>query len=80
MSTNEIKPICTYFERTGQCRYGDRCRYQHLTSHDSATAFKERSWYGAKVRCHMRVAKTRQSYIQSCAALARTALTARCCR
>ena len=63
MSPKEGKPLCTYFERTGQCRYGDRCRYQHLTSHDSATAFKERSWCGTKVCFLMVWLKTRQSHM-----------------
>ena len=49
MTANKGKPLCTYFERTGQCRYGDRCRYQHATSHNSAAAFSERSWSRSQV-------------------------------
>ena len=52
MSANRGKPLCTYFERTGQCRYGDRCRYQHATSHNSAAAFSERSWSRSQVSSH----------------------------
>ena len=28
-STRCIAPICTFFARNGQCRYGDRCRFIH---------------------------------------------------
>ena len=54
MRVNPKKAICTYFERNGQCRYGDRCRFQHPTSHNSATAFSERSWSESEVVCRHR--------------------------
>ena len=28
-STRCVAPICTFFARNGQCRYGDRCRFIH---------------------------------------------------
>ena len=62
MRANVEKPICTYFERNGQCRYGDRCRFQHPTSHNSATAFSERSWSESEVNCPHRAIYTHPTH------------------
>lgn len=63
MKGNPKKTICTYFERNGQCRYGDRCRFQHPTSHNSATAFSERSWSESEVVCPHRAIYTSVAFI-----------------
>ncbi|BDA48472.1 probable protein angel homolog 2 at N-terminal half [Coccomyxa sp. Obi] len=37
--------VCTYFQKTGRCRYGDACRYSHSSpSLRQAAGFQERVW------------------------------------
>ncbi|KAI0561167.1 DNA2/NAM7 helicase [Gracilaria domingensis] len=44
LSTNDFRPICNFFAKTGTCKYGDNCRF----SHDAKNASKRQSPQSAR--------------------------------
>lgn len=43
--------ICTYYHKTGRCRYGDACRYSHSSpSMEQTAGFQDRVWSHQQVR------------------------------
>ncbi len=43
--------VCTYYQKTGRCRYGDACRFSHSSpSMEQTAGFQERVWSHQQVR------------------------------